>query len=116
MTKNRLKGKMPKGAKVWSTPNMAIYRQLGFWYDPKVCYQFVPCTAYGFVIVTERNVTPGNDPLEAWVCFRPMSISLAWEINRNVQLATLPMDSAIAWYNDYDRAWEHIKAQRGTAL
>lgn len=112
MTLCNLTNKTDGHIRIHITPNVAMFRQYGFWYDTDKKLVCVPCTGFGFVIVTLPDVPLHGEPLLAWAVFRPCALSLQWEMTKKVDLCDISLNDATTWYNVQNRQWEHIRAKR----
>lgn len=99
-----------KGAiRIYTTSNIHICRQLGFWYDTKLLYQYTPGNGFGFVVITDALAPSLSQSLGAWAIFPPVGLWLSWEIGKDVAQVGIPLERGIKWYNQEGRTWEHIK-------
>lgn len=109
-----LTGEVTRPLDVWSTDNMAMFNQLGFWYDTDKVVQYVPTGCYGIVLITERGARYNTKPLMAWVVFRPLSIQLRHPALRDVQQVSMTLQDGIMWYNSFGNKWVHLKPSHGS--
>lgn len=90
---------------------MAIFGRLGFWHDPNTTYEYIPTSAWGFVIVTKPGAEIGGEYIRAYAVFRPRALALSWPTGRVVEQKHIDLQDAIDWYNASDRRWVHLNAQ-----
>lgn len=82
---------------VWTSLNIAVYRQLGFWHDTKKVYQFIPASPTGYVVICPHGQKSGCKPLKGYVVNRPAALQLSWDTNRSVTFCIMTLKQAIAW-------------------
>lgn len=102
-------------ATIWSSPDIAIWWQLGMWHDTKKKYLFAPAYSDGFVAVTKGDDAPGCVPLQGYRMFRPYSVSLAWPSYRSVKMKTVSRERMDAWYKKQREHFRSIGLEHGTA-
>jgi hypothetical protein len=104
-----LNAKYGGAIRIYTTSNIHICRQLGFWYDTKVLYQYTPSKGFGFVVITDSLAPSLSESLGAWAIFAPTGLWLSWESEKEVEQVSIPLERGIAWYNQEGRTWEHVK-------
>jgi len=105
---------LPAGAKIFFTPNIVAFRQLGMWYDTKKSYLLVPSSSFGYVAVTLADGEQGDAPLYAFAVYRPSSIALSWDIAIDCEFVPMALVDATDWYNDKKSQFQSIGAPGGT--
>ena len=103
-------------ANLYVTDSMAMFRQFGFWHDAKKVYQFVPCLQRGFVIVTRADVPLGDDPLYAWVVYRPTSLTVSWSLEKAVYFYELDFARATQLFEEHKDWFCIVGRQHDTTL
>ena len=112
MNKQEIPGTKNAPIDVWHTVNIAVYRQLGFWYDVTRVYQFIPATSCGYVIVSPQGQEIGCEPLKGYTVFRPCGLQLSWHQEKSVVFRQLSLEDARKWETIAHILFQKIVAQR----
>lgn len=95
---------------VWVTPNVKVYRQLGFWHDTKKSYQFIPTAWIGYMIVTETKKEIECKPLLGYSIYRPAALNLSWSMGSVVDFRKVSMTLAMELHDKHPEKWKRIHA------
>lgn len=96
----------------YSTPNVKIYRQLGFISDETKRYLSVPCTDVGYLIVSRISNTLENLGIVRYVLHRPASIEVQIPWDCTVQFDTLEYAVVKKHALGTPKDWAHITPSR----
>jgi len=99
-----------KALLAWRTSSVAVWRQLGFWYDVKSRFHYVPSACFGFVILTDALEPMGGVVIAAYKIRRPASLLLEWDGPQVVDQTILPYASLDWWINKQKVDWVCLEA------
>lgn len=105
----------PGAIRIYSTSNVHVARQLGFWWETRQLYQYTSCSGFGFVVITDALAPSLSASLAAWAIFKPCGLWLSWGQDKDVVQVEIPLKRGVRWYNLEGRQWEHIASKHGHA-
>ena len=90
------------------TPNIAIFKQYGFWYDTDKVFQFVPSQDFGLIMAAKLGRQQGEPIIKGWILWRPHSLVLSWAVEKRVTMTDIDLGIALSYYHGNNTLWVEV--------
>ena len=95
--------------KIFTTPGLAIFRQIAYLDDVRQRFQLVPSNTWGFCVVTRHTETTLGERLSSYIVYRPKTLTLDIDKQKQILWRGMTIEQAQVWHHLDPMGWRAIK-------